>query len=92
MATSIADEKPVGIHLEASETQEHGNQGVQLSEEERAAEKKLLRKIDLHLVPILWCLYLLAFLDRTNSLFAFTLSSDQTADIASQSVTLRFKA
>ena len=30
------------------------------------AEKKLLRKIDLHVVPILWLLFLLAFLDRTN--------------------------
>jgi len=30
------------------------------------AEKKLLRKIDLRVVPILWLLFLLAFLDRTN--------------------------
>lgn len=29
-----------------------------------AAEKKLLRKIDLHLLPILWILYLFAFIDR----------------------------
>lgn len=31
-----------------------------------AAEKKLLRKIDLHLLPPLFTLFLLAFLDRTN--------------------------
>jgi hypothetical protein len=31
-----------------------------------AAEKKLLRKVDLHVVPILFLLFLLAFLDRTN--------------------------
>lgn len=30
------------------------------------AEKKLLRKIDRHLIPPLAVLYLLAFLDRTN--------------------------
>jgi hypothetical protein len=31
-----------------------------------AAEKKLLRKVDMHVVPILFLLFLLAFLDRTN--------------------------
>lgn len=67
MATPIADEKAENIHLESSETQEHVNEGIQLSEGERAAERRLLRKIDLHLVPILWFLYVLAFLDRTNS-------------------------
>lgn len=31
-----------------------------------AAEKKLLRKLDLRILPALWLLFLLAFLDRTN--------------------------
>ncbi|PSN62452.1 MFS general substrate transporter [Corynespora cassiicola Philippines] len=31
-----------------------------------AAEKKLLRKLDLHILPPLFVLFLLAFLDRTN--------------------------
>lgn len=31
-----------------------------------AAEKKLVRKCDLHVVPMLFVLFLLAFLDRTN--------------------------
>ncbi|KAL8415293.1 hypothetical protein RB594_006226 [Gaeumannomyces avenae] len=31
-----------------------------------AATKKLIRRIDLHLIPFLACLYLLSFLDRTN--------------------------
>lgn len=30
------------------------------------AEKKLLRKIDLALIPILWLLFLCAFIDRIN--------------------------
>lgn len=30
------------------------------------AEKKLLRKCDLHVLPPLFILFLLAFLDRTN--------------------------
>ena len=31
-----------------------------------AAEKKLLWKLDLHVLPILWILYMFAFLDRVN--------------------------
>ena len=30
------------------------------------AEKKLRRKIDLHLLPILWIMYILNYVDRTN--------------------------
>lgn len=30
------------------------------------AEKKLLRKVDLHVIPVLFVLFLMAFLDRTN--------------------------
>lgn len=30
------------------------------------AEKKLRRKIDLHLIPILWIMYILNYVDRTN--------------------------
>lgn len=33
---------------------------------DRAAEKKLIRKCDLHVIPILFALFLLAFLDRIN--------------------------
>jgi hypothetical protein len=33
---------------------------------DKEAEKRLLRKTDLHVVPILFFLFLLAFLDRTN--------------------------
>ncbi|OQV04998.1 hypothetical protein CLAIMM_09802 [Cladophialophora immunda] len=29
-------------------------------------EKKLVRKIDLHLIPILWAMYIFNYLDRTN--------------------------
>ena len=33
-------------------------------------EQKLMRKIDLRLVPWLWLLYLLSFLDRTSMLIS----------------------
>lgn len=29
-------------------------------------EKKLVRKIDMYMIPILWLMYLLNFVDRTN--------------------------
>lgn len=29
-------------------------------------EKKLVRKIDMHLIPILWAMYVFNYLDRTN--------------------------
>jgi len=33
---------------------------------DKALEKKLLRKLDLRVVPILWCLFLVSFFDRSN--------------------------
>lgn len=38
----------------------------QTAETDRAAEKRLLWKLDIHVVPILTFLFLLAFLDRIN--------------------------
>ncbi|KAK5091452.1 hypothetical protein LTR05_001635 [Lithohypha guttulata] len=40
--------------------------GVEAAGIDPVAEKKLLRKIDLHLIPILWLLFLCAFIDRIN--------------------------
>jgi len=33
---------------------------------DKDAEKRLLRKLDVRIVPILWLMFMLAFLDRTN--------------------------
>lgn len=33
---------------------------------DKALEKKLLRKLDLRVIPILWCLFLVSFFDRSN--------------------------
>jgi hypothetical protein len=30
------------------------------------AEKKLVRKLDLHIIPTVWVLYTLSYLDRAN--------------------------
>lgn len=42
------------------------NAGLEAAGIDPVAEKKLLRKIDIHLIPILWLLFLCAFIDRIN--------------------------
>lgn len=42
------------------------NAGVEAAAIDPFAEKRLLLKIDLHLIPILWLLFLCAFIDRIN--------------------------
>lgn len=37
-----------------------------------AEEKKLLRKIDLRLMPVLWIMYILNYVDRTNIVSFYT--------------------
>ncbi|GKT65599.1 hypothetical protein ColTof4_03637 [Colletotrichum tofieldiae] len=46
-----------GQHVETS------SQGITWTEEE---EKKLVKKIDLFLMPTIWLMYLLSYMDRTN--------------------------
>ncbi|WQF86566.1 Putative major facilitator superfamily, MFS transporter superfamily [Colletotrichum destructivum] len=48
---------PNGQHVEIS------SQGITWTEEE---EKKLVKKIDLFLMPTIWLMYLLSYMDRTN--------------------------
>ncbi|KAM0709966.1 hypothetical protein Q7P35_002328 [Cladosporium inversicolor] len=64
MDTHVADEKLKELHVE--DTTVKANRNALQYEIDPVAEKKLLRKIDLHVVPILWFLFMLAFLDRTN--------------------------
>ena len=33
---------------------------------DRAAERRLVRKLDLRIIPVLWILYLCNFIDRAN--------------------------
>jgi MFS family permease len=55
---AVINEKDVPSH--------HESPGYFTAEKSTAAEKKLLWKIDLHVLPILWVLYMFAFLDRVN--------------------------
>ena len=58
MDTHIADEKLKELHIE--DTAVKANRDALLFELDPVAEKKLLRKIDLHVVPILWFLFMYA--------------------------------
>ncbi|KAI4250361.1 MAG: hypothetical protein L6R42_008736, partial [Xanthoria sp. 1 TBL-2021] len=41
-------------------------QAVDVPEIDHVAEKKLVRKLDLHIIPFIMLLYLFSFLDRVN--------------------------
>jgi hypothetical protein len=56
MDTHIADDKLKELHVE--DTTVKANRAALQYEIDPAAEKKLLRKIDLHVVPILWFLFM----------------------------------
>lgn len=56
MDTHIADEKLKELHVE--DTTVKANRAALQYEIDPVAEKKLLRKIDLHVVPILWFLFM----------------------------------
>ncbi|KAK4611753.1 hypothetical protein CLAFUW4_12918 [Fulvia fulva] len=60
MNGTMADTK-----LGSEETAHYGYEGGTI-ELDRAKEKKLVRKLDLHIVPVVMLLYLLSFLDRVN--------------------------
>lgn len=56
MDSHIADDKLKELHVE--DTAVKANRDALQYEIDPAAEKKLLRKIDLHVVPILWFLFM----------------------------------
>jgi hypothetical protein len=49
-----------------SESDDEGGRTLDITVRSRAAERKLLMKLDLHIIPILFVLFLLAFIDRIN--------------------------
>lgn len=81
MATNQADDKPVA-GLEHQVTADSTAQGITADEEMTIApqnyvpgsdeEKKLVRKIDFVLLPLLWWMYVLAYLDRGNVVSCLT--------------------
>jgi len=77
MDTHIADEKLKELHVE--DTTVKANRDALQYEIDPAAEKKLLRKIDLHVVPILWFLFMYVSVWRA---LLGTLDYDLLADLS----------
>ncbi|KAK3068470.1 hypothetical protein LTR53_013925 [Teratosphaeriaceae sp. CCFEE 6253] len=65
MDTHIADDKLAELHVEDIVVRANDRHAERF-EIDPVAERKLLRKLDWRVVPVLWFLYMLAFLDRTN--------------------------
>ena len=61
--------KDAGLNAEELELQ----QAIRNYVPDTDAEKKLVRKIDLHLIPTLWIMYILNYVDRTNIVRIFLL-------------------
>ena len=59
--TSSTDDKMNDIELN-----EDHNGNIDEDPERAAEEKALVRKIDLFLLPTIWIMYLLSYMDRTN--------------------------
>jgi len=66
MDTHIADEKLYNELRVQEKTVKANDRSIANYDIDPVAEKKLLRKIDLRVVPVLWFLFMLSFLDRTN--------------------------
>ena len=53
------------LHIEQLTTPSEGSD-IERTTPDKDEEKRLLRKLDMRIIPILWLIYMLAFLDRTN--------------------------
>lgn len=61
------DSKPSKAHHDASDTdKEVGTTAVVVAQWDPAAEKKLMRKVDLFILPMMFLFYMLSYLDRVN--------------------------
>lgn len=58
--------KPLSAENSTSISSGFESFGLEPEPIDRAAEKRLLRKCDLHVVPVITVLYMLAFIDRIN--------------------------
>lgn len=65
MDSHLADSKLKELHVESLTVQANDRSAAKY-DIDPVAERALLRKIDVRLIPILWFLFMLAFLDRTN--------------------------
>lgn len=72
------EESSSDLHIEIIDDEKHKNfetvAVAELPDFEQSEVKRILRKIDLRLLPVLTALYLMSFLDRSNSQYLTTCS------------------
>jgi hypothetical protein len=77
----MASQEKTESKLEQPGTPTRAASDIELVEDGEAInEKRLLRKLDLRLLPAVSILYLLSFLDRSNGVFLFNASSYTVSD------------
>lgn len=57
---------PALEEIDTKDEQQYIEELTANAEQFAAEEKKLVRKIDLYLLPTIWLMYLLSYMDRTN--------------------------
>lgn len=82
MDTHIADEKLYTELRVQDKTVKANDRSIVNFEIDPEAEKRLLRKLDLRVVPVLWFLFMLAFLDRTNIGARYRMNSSITTHLS----------
>jgi hypothetical protein len=68
----------------ASETRTFSDQQWPLPPFDKVAEKNILRKLDLKVLPVLWLLYIVCFVDRSNIGNAKIQGMDKELDLRGQ--------
>ena len=61
--SQLGDKQEESLYIEHRTTKDSGHGGFII---DPVAEKKLLRKCDLHVLPSLTLIFFLSFMDRTN--------------------------
>jgi hypothetical protein len=80
MDSHIADDKLKELHVE--DTTVKANRDALQYEIDPVAEKKLLRKIDLHVVPILWFLFMYeAYKPFNSKLYALLVANSSSTGL-----------
>jgi MFS family permease len=54
------------MNSQPAEVEGHELTIVEIKNQQQISERTIIRKIDLHVIPLIVCFYLLSFLDRTN--------------------------
>jgi hypothetical protein len=87
MSTIITDEKLASIEQLDKSIGHDAEQQDRMSKEYKQKERKLVRKLDMTLMPTVWVLYLFNYLDRNNIASVLRCRVGSSADLLQASKT-----